>query len=156
MIPTYSVWIEIQANKETIAAPERFAAAMSRCARAGMDAVLLSVRDTSGFVLYPSGAAPHYSLYDPAFRPGVDYLAQCLDICRRQGLAVYAAMDMFVGGNHRQPHPLMPAIRFPHWQTRVYGLDEGGAPCVRPVLEAGGLSTVSSIDDFGELHRRLR
>lgn len=36
MIPTYSVWIEIQANKETIADPERFAAAMSRCARAGM------------------------------------------------------------------------------------------------------------------------
>ena len=82
MLPVYSVWIEIQANKATIADAHQFRAAMRRCAQAGMDAVLLSVRDTSGFALYPSKLAPHYSQYDPAFAPGVDYLKQCVEICR--------------------------------------------------------------------------
>ena len=55
---------------------------MQHCAEAGVDAVLLSVRDTSGYVLYPSTLAPSYSEYDPTFAPGVDYLRQCLEICR--------------------------------------------------------------------------
>lgn len=151
MLPVYSVWIEIQANKATIADADRFRAAMRRCARAGMDAVLLSVRDTSGFALYPSALAPHYSQYDPVFAPGVDYLRQCAEICRQEGLALFAALDGFVGGNRNHPMPQMPALQHPDWQARVYGLDERGEPCVHPVMEAGGLQTVSSIDDFGEL-----
>lgn len=151
MLPVYSVWIEIQANKATIADAHQFRAAMRRCARAGMDAVLLSVRDTSGFALYPSKLASHYSQYDPAFAPGVDYLKQCVEICREEGLALFAALDVFVGGNRNHPQPGMPALLHPEWQAQVYGLDAQGAPCVRPVMDAQGLQTVSSIDDFGEL-----
>lgn len=151
MLPVYSVWIEIQANKATIADAHQFRAAMRRCAQAGMDAVLLSVRDTSGFALYPSKLASHYSQYDPAFAPGVDYLKQCVEICREEGLALFAALDVFVGGNRNHPQPGMPALLHPEWQAQVYGLDAQGAPCVRPVMDAQGLQTVSSIDDFGEL-----
>lgn len=151
MLPVYSVWIEIQANKATIADAHQFRAAMRRCAQAGMDAVLLSVRDTSGFALYPSKLASHYSQYDPAFAPGVDYLKQCVEICREEGLALFAALDVFVGGNRNHPQPGMPALLHPEWQAQVYGLDAQGAPCVRPAMDAQGLQTVSSIDDFGEL-----
>lgn len=151
MLPVYSVWIEIQANKAIIADAEKFRAAMRRCARAGMDAVLLSVRDTSGFALYPSRLAPHYSQYDSTFAPGTDYLRQCLEICRQEGVDLYAALDVFAGGNRNHPRPEMPALEHPEWQTQVYGLDERGSPCIRPVMEAQGLRTVSSIDDFGEL-----
>lgn len=151
MLPGYSVWIEIQANKATISDARKFRTAMQHCAEAGVDAVLLSVRDTSGYVLYPSTLAPSYSEYDPTFAPGVDYLRQCLEICRQEGIALYAAMDVFVGGNRNDPRPEMPALRHPDWQAQVYGLDAAGKPCVCPVLQAGSLQTVSSIDDFGEL-----
>ena len=109
MLPGYSVWIEIQANKATISDARKFRTAMQHCAEAGVDAVLLSVRDTSGYVLYPSTLAPSYSEYDPTFAPGVDYLRQCLEICRQEGIALYAAMDVFVGGNRNDPRPEMPA-----------------------------------------------
>lgn len=151
MLPGYSVWIEIQANKAIISDARRFREAMRHCAEAGVDSVLLSVRDTSGYVLYPSKLAPAYSAYDPAFAPGVDYLRQCLEICRQEGIKLYAAMDGFVGGSRNDPRPEMPALRHPDWQAQVYGLDAAGRPCIRPVMAAGTLQTVSSIDDFGEL-----
>ena len=114
MLPGYSVWIEIQANKATISDARKFRTAMQHCAEAGVDAVLLSVRDTSGYVLYPSTLAPSYSEYDPTFAPGVDYLRQCLEICRQEGIALYAAMDVFVGGNRNDP-----SRRCRHYGTRT-------------------------------------
>ena len=151
MLPGYSVWIEIQANKATISDARKFRTAMQHCAEAGVDAVLLSVRDTSGYVLYPSTLAPSYSEYDPTFAPGVDYLRQCLEICRQEGIALYAAMDVFVAATETTP-----GRRCRHYGTRTgrrkcMGLDAAGKPCVCPVLQAGSLQTVSSIDDFGEL-----
>ena len=52
MDQVYEVWIEIQANKKLISDSEKFREAMEKCKKAGMTGIILSVKDTSGFVLY--------------------------------------------------------------------------------------------------------
>ena len=63
----YFVWVEITANTETILDEARFMEAMKKCAETGIDSVILSVKDTSGFVLYQSNHAPHYSEFKERF-----------------------------------------------------------------------------------------
>ena len=55
----YFVWVEITANKERILNADLFADAMAKCAKTGIDSVVLSVKDTSGYVIYDSAIAPH-------------------------------------------------------------------------------------------------
>ena len=52
MEQVYEVWIEIQANKERILDKNEFRAVMEKCKNAGMTGIILSVKDTTGFVLY--------------------------------------------------------------------------------------------------------
>ncbi|MDF2611987.1 MAG: hypothetical protein K0R92_3461, partial [Lachnospiraceae bacterium] len=73
MNSNYYIWIEIQANKRTITDAEKFRQAMEKCRNAGIGAVILSVKDTLGFVIYESEIAPHYSEYDEVFEQK-DYL----------------------------------------------------------------------------------
>lgn len=150
MNSNYFVWIEIEANKRTITDAAHFEQAMEKCRAAGINAVILSVKDTTGFVIYESGIAPHYAEYDEAFEKK-DYLKECLETTRRKGLKLYAAIDVFAEGNKRRPHEKMPGIRWKDWQTYVYGLDEAGKPVIQPVSEKKAINTIGSIDDFGEI-----
>ena len=50
----YFVWVEITANTERILDANLFSEAMEKCAQRGIDSVVLSVKDTTGFVLYNS------------------------------------------------------------------------------------------------------
>ena len=52
MNPEYYVWIEIEANTDTLTNPAAFRRQMEACARAGIGSVILSVKDTSGFALW--------------------------------------------------------------------------------------------------------
>lgn len=85
----YYIWIEIQANRKTLVNTERFRKEMENCKKAGIGAVILSVKDTSGFAVYNSRIAPHYSEYDSTFKEK-DYLLQCLDIVHELGMLFYA------------------------------------------------------------------
>lgn len=147
----YYIWIEIQANKNSICDAGIFRVQMQNCAKAGIGSVILSVKDTSGFVLYPSQYAPHYAQYDKTFKAGTDYLAQCLSIIRNEGMRCFAAVDVFAEGNRTHPHPSMPGLRHPNWQTHVYGINAQGLPQVQPAGCASPLQTSGSIDDFGEI-----
>lgn len=151
MYPQYFVWVEIQANKQTICDPAAFRRQMEHCVRAGIGSVILSVKDTSGFAIYNSRYAPHYAAYDRAFEAGKDYLAQCLEILHQLGMRCYASIDVFAEGNKMHPHPLMHGLQYPAWQTVVYGLDEAGQPRTQPVTDSTPLKTCGSIDDFGEV-----
>jgi GNAT superfamily N-acetyltransferase len=150
MNKNYYIWIEIQANKKTIVKEESFRKEMEHCKKAGIGAVILSVKDTSGFAVYDSKIAPHYSEYDDTFEYK-DYLARCLTIVHELGMLFYASIDVFAEGNKRNPHPKMPGIIKKEWQTYCYGLNETGEGVIRPVTGESPLKTVGSIDDFGEI-----
>lgn len=146
----YFVWIEITANRERILNKALFEAAMEKCVSCGIDSVVLSVKDTSGFVLYPSQYAPHYSKFDDRFE-NTDYLKQCLEIIHEKGMKMYAAIDVFAEGNKRRKHPLMKGLTQKGWMCEVYGLNEKDEPVVQPVSDETPIQTMGSIDDFGEI-----
>ena len=95
----YDVWVEITANKEWILDAVKFEETMKKCRAVGMTGIILSVKDTTGFSLYPSQIAPHYSKYDKTFLPAYDYVKQCFSIIKNLGMKCYAAFDTFAAGN---------------------------------------------------------
>ena len=86
MNQVYEVWIEIQANKKLILASVKSRGAMEKRKKAGMTGIILSVKDTSGFVLYKSSLADHYSEFDGEFAADIDYAAECFKIIRELGM----------------------------------------------------------------------
>lgn len=146
----YFVWIEITANRERILNEALFSEAMEKCAKCGIDSVVLSVKDTSGFTLYPSAFAPHYSRFDDRFE-NIDYLAKCLSIVHEKGMKLYAAFDVFAEGNKKRKNPLMKGFTEEGWMCEVYGLNENDEPVVQKVSDEAPLQTMGSIDDFGEI-----
>ena len=146
----YFVWIEITANRELILDETRFSSAMEKCAWCGIDSVVLSVKDTSGFVLYNSAYADHYSKFNSSFKEK-DYLNQCIRIIHEKGMKIYAAFDVFAEGNKRNKSPLMKGLTRKGWMCEVYGLDEKDQPVVQPVTSENPIQTFGSIDDFGEI-----
>lgn len=150
MNSNYFIWIEIEANKKTITDQQSFRQAMEKCRDAGIGAVILSVKDTSGFAIYESRIAPHYSEYDKIFEKK-DYLLECLDTVHSLGMKFYASVDVFAEGNKRRPHPKMPGIQRTDWQTHVYGINETKDMVIQPVSAETAIKTIGSIDDFGEI-----
>lgn len=150
MDQVYEVWIEIQANKELILNKEKFREAMEKCKKTGMTGIILSVKDTTGFVLYNSSLSEHYSVFDSEFDADTDYVAQCFGIIRSLGMKCYAAFDVFAEGNKKQRHPLMKGFK-EGWECEVYGLDDNGKAVIQKSTDEKKLKTVGSIDDFGEI-----
>ncbi len=146
----YYVWIEIEANKKTITNADKFRQAMEKCRAAGIGSVILSVKDTTGFAIYASEIAPHYSEYDGAFEKK-DYLLECLEAVHRLNMRFYASIDVFAEGNKGKPHPKMPAIRNTEWQSEVYGLNHSNEMVIQPITANTPIRAVGSIDDFNEI-----
>ena len=47
----YYVWVEIGANRKLILDKKLFEETMDKCAQCGIDSVILSIKDTTGFTL---------------------------------------------------------------------------------------------------------
>lgn len=146
----YFIWVEISANRKLILEKERFSSAMEQCKNCGIDSVILSVKDTSGFVLYSSDYAPHYSKFNEQFQEK-DYLQQCLEIIHEKGMKIYAAFDVFAEGNKRKRSPYMKGLTEEGWMCEVYGLDQNDQPVVQLSSDENPIQTIGSIDDFGEI-----
>jgi len=150
MAQNYYVWIEISANMDTILDKEAFIQAMRKCSTAGIDSVILSVKDTTGFVLYPSDYADHYSKYNTKFEE-IDYLQQCINIIHMVGMKIYAAFDVFAEGNTRNKSPYMKGLANRGWMCEVYGLDQDNKPVIQQICDKNPIQTADAIDDFGEV-----
>ena len=146
----YFVWVEITANTQTILDENRFREAMEKCAGIGIDSVILSIKDTSGFVLYNSSLAPHYSKFKECFAE-IDYLERCTRIVHECGMKLYASFDVFAEGNKKRQSPLMKGLVNDGWMCEVYGLDSNDQPVVQPIVSEHPIQTIGSIDDFGEV-----
>ena len=147
----YNVWIEIQANKKTVTDSEKFLNVMQKCRDAGVTGVIMSVKDTTGFTLWPSRFAPHYSWYDDRTFRDVDYVKRAVDTVHGLGMKFYAAVDVFAEGNKNRKSELMAGIRNPDWQTDVCGMGDDGEMKIQPVTDTTPLKTLGNIDDFGEI-----
>ncbi len=150
MNSNYYIWIEIEANKRTITDADIFRQTMQKCRNAGIGAVILSVKDTTGFAIYKSKFAPHYSEYDKIFKEK-DYLTECLETVHSLGMKCYASVDVFAEGRKENPHPKMPAYQNTSWQTCVYGMNDLNEMVIQPISEKAAIRTEGSIDDFQEL-----
>lgn len=146
----YFVWVEITANRNLILDGARFSEAMERCAECGIDSVILSIKDTSGFVLYPSKYAEHYSKFNDRFQ-NTDYLQQCLEIVHEKGMKLYASFDVFAEGNKKRRSPYMKGLNRTGWMCEVYGLNQEDKPVVQLIADETPIQTIGSIDDFGEV-----
>ena len=146
----YFVWVEITANTQTILQEDRFRDAMKKCAEVGIDSVILSIKDTSGFVLYNSSLAPHYSKFKEGFEE-IDYLERCIRIVHECGMKLYASFDVFAEGNKKLRNPLMKGLTKEGWMCEVYGLDSNDQPVVQPIVSEHPIQTIGNIDDFGEV-----
>ncbi len=146
----YFVWVEITANTQRILDANLFSEAMRKCAERGIDSVVLSVKDTSGFAIYNSKYAPHYSKLKSNFQE-IDYLQQCLEIAHKHELKLYASIDVFAEGNKHKPNPLMKGLTNEGWMCEVYGLDSNDQPVIQPITSENPIQTVGSLDDFGEI-----
>lgn len=146
----YYVWIEITANMDTILDEKCFTETMEKCKKTGIDSVILSVKDTSGFVLYPSKYADHYSKYNDKFEE-IDYLQRCMDIIHSLGMKVHAAFDLFAEGNKYNSNPLMKGLTKEGWACEVYGLNEDNQPVIQKIFDQTPINTTGSIDDFNEI-----
>ncbi|MBE5950380.1 MAG: hypothetical protein E7260_02160 [Lachnospiraceae bacterium] len=146
----YFVWVEITANTERILNADSFRDAMEKCAAAGIDSVVLSIKDTSGFVLYQSSLAPHYSKFKENFAE-IDYLQRCIEIVHQCGMKLYASFDVFAEGNKKNRNPLMKGLTREGWMCEVYGLDSEDNPIVKKIASEQPIQTIGSIDDFGEV-----
>ena len=146
----YFIWVDMGANRKLITDPALFAKTMDKCVECGFDSVTMGVKDTAGFVLYPSAYAPHIAHYSNAYEEK-DYLSQCIRIVHEKGMKFYAAVDVFVEGNKKRPSPLMKGLTQPGWACDVYGLNENDEPTVQSSLSEKPLEVMGSIDDFGEI-----
>jgi hypothetical protein len=146
----YYIWVEITANKDRILNYDYFCKILDNCVTAGIGAVILGVKDITGFGIYQSSIVPHYSKYDRDFI-AEDYLAKYIKPAHDRGLKIYAAVDVFAEGSVKSPNQLAPGYKNPQWQTEMYGIDSKGAPVIKPITDLAGIRTIGSIDDFGDV-----
>lgn len=146
----YYVWVEIEANKQSILDEDYFGSLLDRCYETGIGTVILSVKDTTGFCIYKSGFVPHYSLFDMAFGE-TDYLQLYVDMAHEKGIRLFAAIDVFAEGSMKYPNPLSPGFINDEWQTRMYAVDPEGNTVIKKISELGDCRTTGSIDDFREI-----
>ena len=144
------IWVEITANKKLILNTEAFGSAMERCRDCGVTGIILSVKDTTGFVIYDSSIAPHYSSYDHDFGRN-DYAKECRDMIKGCDMDFYAAFDVFAEGNKKNRSEYMKGLCTDGFECMTYGLDAQGHVQIRKSTEAADLKTAGSIDDFGEI-----
>ena len=105
----YYIWIEIAANKHRILDLEYFKTMLDKCVCTGIGSVIISVKDITGFTIYKSNIAPHYSKFDEDFK-NIDYLQRIIELAHERGLKLFAAVDLFAEGRKKAYHCLSPGF----------------------------------------------
>lgn len=151
MVKDYYLWIEIQANKDRIIDVKYFENILNKCINSGIDSIILSVKDTSGFGIFNSNIVPHYSVFDEEFEKDKDYLDLYIKMAHDKNLKIFAAIDVFSEGNKDKKNILSKGFEKPRWQTYMYGIDNFGNVSIRPIIGVNGLKMFDSIDDFSDV-----
>jgi uncharacterized lipoprotein YddW (UPF0748 family) len=111
------LWVDATANFARLCTPEGVRQLVSRCREAGINALVVDVKDLTGRVLYESRIAPRLEEYGGARNaPGFDLLRTASGECRAVGIAIYAAINVFAEGRKAEGGPVFDR---PEWEAIV-------------------------------------
>lgn len=116
------LWYDLSANLDRLSSPEKVADIVGKTAKANINTIVLDVKNSSGFVPYPSKYAPHLSTsLNPKYKDypeGYDLIANVLREAKKHHIEVHLNINTFAAGS--VPDHEGPAIDHPEWQTVVY------------------------------------
>ncbi len=111
------LWVDATANFARLCHPEGVRELVARCREAGINALVVDVKDLTGRVLYDSRIAPRLEEYGGARNaPGFDLLKTASEECRASGIAIYAAINVFAEGRKAEGGPVFD---HPEWEAVV-------------------------------------
>ncbi|GGA79435.1 alpha amylase family protein [Ornithinibacillus halotolerans] len=116
------LWYDLSANLDRLDTPEEVAEIVAKTAEANINAIVLDVKNRSGFVPYPSEFSPHlsesknptYSSYPEDY----DLIENVLREAKKYDIEVHLNINTFSAGDVSYQEG--PSIDNPDWQTVVY------------------------------------
>lgn len=117
------LWCDAEANIWALDTKEEVADLANHCRDANINTIVVDVKPLSGTVLYNSKIAPKLTMWQGKPYPeGYDLLKTMVDECRRVGIEVYAAVNVFSEGAVNRGDEGM-AFQHPEWQCVKYEAD---------------------------------
>ncbi len=111
------LWVDATANFTRLCHPEGVRELVRKSREAGINALVVDVKDLTGQVLYDSRIAPRLEEYSGARNaPGFDLLRTASEECRANGMAIYAAINVFAEGRKAEGGPVFD---HPEWEAVV-------------------------------------
>jgi len=130
------LWCDAEANLWALDSREKAAEIVSRCKNAGIHALIIDVKPLSGVVLYNSRVAPIIKSWSGQPYPkDYDLLQVMSEECRKAGIEVHAAINVFAEASTEQPEG-GAALSHPEWQCVKYELDSAGKPTLVPMSKS--------------------
>ncbi|MFC4025098.1 alpha amylase family protein [Oceanobacillus longus] len=119
------LWYDLSANIENLNSKEKVADIVGKTAKANFNTIVLDVKNSTGFVAYPSEYSPHLSTstipgYDK-FPEGYDLIETVLQEAKKYDMEVHLNINTFSAGS--VPYHQGPSIDHPEWQTVVYDVN---------------------------------
>ncbi len=116
------LWMDMSANLDALNSREKVAATVAKAKAAGMNMLIVDVKNSTGYTVYNSAYAPHVStsrVYaNKNYPAGYDLLQAAVEEGHKAGLKVLAAVNTFSEGSTTAQDG--PAYEHPDWQTVFY------------------------------------
>lgn len=116
------LWCDAEANLWDLDSREKVADLVKHCKDSNITTIVVDVKPLCGLVLYKSAIAPKLTEWRGRKYPAdYDLLDAMVQECRRAGVEVYAAINVFSEGQTDVPGG--PAFTHPEWQCVKYEVE---------------------------------
>ncbi len=119
-----SVWFDFAANRNRLSTRAGVDEMVHRCKEAGLDTIILGVRDDHGLAPYPSRVLGTTHHGDPKYPGDYDLVQSGIDAARAHGMRIFAAYPTFCEG-HLGTAPVGMAFAHPDWVVHLMGCQDG-------------------------------
>jgi len=132
------LWFDAHANFQRLSSPDSIRHYMQKAKSVGVTDVVIDVKPITGDVLYQSQYAPYLKNWKGYEWPKqFDYLNTCIEEGHKEGLIVYAAINVFCGGHNFFNKGLI-YTGHPEWQSINY-TDSGFVPISKIKTKYSGM-----------------
>lgn len=130
------MWLDCSANWERFSNPDSIRYYAAKCREAGMTALVLDIKGTTGAVVYPSDVAPRLEAWKGFRRPDFDFVGTFIEAAHDNSLEIYGSFNTFAEGHGIFHRGLI--YEHPEWQSINYLPGKGLTPQLeipgKPVL----------------------
>ncbi len=117
------LWCDAEANIWALDSREKVAELAEKCKEANFNTIVVDVKPLSGVVLYNSKVAPRLTIWNGRPYPqNYDLLQVMVEECRRVGIEVHAAVNVFSEAGANKPEG-GSALANPDWQCIKYEVE---------------------------------